>query len=311
MTIFETLVAARWIYFVSVLVVFGSSLFWFYMGRERIAAAPGGLARTRAATAALVRSAAPLAAISGTAWMAGILANMTGGFGNLIDPQTLYLFFFETQFGAVAILRLTLFAAALLAAFVPPRGRRWFAAHLLISGFLLISQAWLGHAAEGGPGLYGTFMIVAYCIHMFGAGAWVGGLPPLLFALAEERQDDPRHARERSFEILSRFSAMAMLAVGLIVVSGVFNAGFRVVGSFDRLFDTPYGDVLFAKLAAVTAMLVLAYVNRFVVMPRLRAASDKGLEQIVRLRASIACEFIFGLVVLGIAAILGITPPPQ
>src|SRR5271163_3557971 len=165
MPIFETLVVARWIYFGSIFVVFGSSFFWFYMGRERFSAGPGGLPRTRAATATLLRIAAPVAAISGTVWLAGILANMTGGFGNVIDPQTLNLFFFETQFGAVAILRLTLFAAAIVAAFAPWRGRALFAALLLIGALLLISQAWLGHAAEGGPGLYGTFMIIAYCIH--------------------------------------------------------------------------------------------------------------------------------------------------
>jgi putative copper resistance protein D len=311
MTIYAGLVIARWIYFAAAFVLFGSSLFWFYMGSERLSPGPSGLPRALRATTHLLRVTGPVAAISGIAWLAGILANMTGGFDDLVDMQTLKLFFFETQFGAVSFFRLALFAAAIVVALAPWRGRAWFATLLLIGALLLVSQAWLGHAAEGGPGVYGTWMIVVYCLHMFAAGAWVGGLPPLLFALFEQRRRDPQEARRQSFDILSRYSLMAFVAVGLIVISGIVNAGFRVVGSFDKLFDAPYGNVLFAKIAAVVLMLALAYFNRFVAMPRLAAAAAKDDGQILRLRASIAFELVLGLAVLGIAAVLGITPPPQ
>ncbi|MGA9213748.1 MAG: CopD family protein, partial [Methylocella sp.] len=104
---------------------------------------------------------------------------------------------------------------------------------------------------------------------------------------------------------------MGMVAVTLIVLSGIVNAGFRVAGSFDKLFDTSYGDVLFTKIGIVAVMLVLAYFNRFVALPRLRATSLKGMTQITRLRYSVAVEVVLGLAVLGVAAVLGITPPPQ
>jgi len=55
----------------------------------------------------------------------------------------------------------------------------------------------------------------------------------------------------------------------------------------------------------------LAYFNRFIALPRLRVASLKGMGQINRLRYSVAFEIVLGLAVLGVAAILGITPPPQ
>ena len=57
---------------------------------------------------------------------------------------------------------------------------------------------------------------------------------------------------------------MAMTAVTFVVLSGVANTGFRVEGSFLKLFDSDYGDVLLKKLAIVAAMLALAYLNRFV-----------------------------------------------
>jgi copper resistance protein D len=310
-TTFQFLFVARWIHFASVFVLFGSAFFWFYMGNGQSAGGPGGLPRAHRATTILLRIAAPAAAASGIAWLAGILANMTGGFGNVVDPETLRLFFFDTAFGPVSILRLALLAAAVVIVILPWHNHVWLFALVLIGALLLISQAWLGHAAEGGAGFYGAFMIIVYGVHLLAAGAWVGGLPPLLFALVEQRHFNPQEARDWTLGILSRYSLMAMVAVTLIVISGVTNAGFRVAGSFDKLFDTAYGDVLFTKVGVVAVMLILAYFNRFIAMPRLRAASLQGMTQIIKLRTSVAIELALGVLVLGVVAVLGITPPPQ
>jgi putative copper export protein len=174
-----------------------------------------------------------------------------------------------------------------------------------------ISQAWLGHAAEGGAGLYGALMITVYAIHALATGAWVGGLPPLLFALVEQRGFDPYKARECTLDILSRFSLMAMVAVTLLVASGITNAGFRVAGSFGKLVYTDYGNALFTKVSVVSAMLALAYFNRFIAMPRLRRAALKGIAPITWLGRSVALELALGVLVVFVAAVLGITPPPQ
>jgi copper resistance protein D len=112
-------------------------------------------------------------------------------------------------------------------------------------------------------------------------------------------------------DILSRFSLMAMVAVTLLVASGIANAGFRVAGSFGKLFYTEYGNALFTKISVVSAMLALAYFNRFIAMPRLRRAALKGMAPITWLGRSVALELALGVLVLGAAAILGITPPPQ
>jgi putative copper resistance protein D len=72
-----------------------------------------------------------------------------------------------------------------------------------------------------------------------------------------------------------------------------------------------YGDVLFKKIALVAAMLAIACVNRFVLMPRLRTAPLKRMTQIARLRLTVTFELALGLLVLGASAILGITMPPM
>jgi putative copper resistance protein D len=292
-------------------VLFGSSFFWFYMGAERFSAGPGGLPRALRATTILLRVAAPLALITGVGWLACILINSTDDIYSVVNPEDLHLYFFETPFGLVSIIRIALLVAAVVVAFLPWTNRAWFSALLHIGALLLISQAYLGHAAEGGAGLYGAIMIIVYSIHVLAAGAWVGGLPPLLFALVEQRHFSPNEAREWSVDILLRYSLMGMVAVTLIVASGIANAGFRVAGSFDKLFDTNYGNALFTKIGIVILLLALAYFNRFIALPRLRAASLKGMAQITRLRYSVAFEIVLGIAVLGVAAVLGITPPPQ
>jgi putative copper export protein len=104
---------------------------------------------------------------------------------------------------------------------------------------------------------------------------------------------------------------MAMTAVALVIASGIANAGFRVEGSFLKLLDSDYGDMLIKKLALVTCMLAVAYLNRFILTPRLRAAPVKRLTQINMLRYSLAVDVVLGALVLGASAILGITMPPM
>ncbi len=65
----------------------------------------------------MLRVAAPVAAISGVAWMALVLINMTSDFHSVVNPEDLRLFFFETPFGTVSIIRLALFATARCACF--------------------------------------------------------------------------------------------------------------------------------------------------------------------------------------------------
>jgi copper resistance protein D len=69
--------------------------------------------------------------------------------------------------------------------------------------------------------------------------------------------------------------------------------------------------VLLKKLAVVAAMLAVAYFNRFIAMPRLRAASSKRIRPITWLRYSVAFGVVLGTLVLGASAILGITMPPM
>jgi putative copper resistance protein D len=309
--VFWPLVIVRWIHFTCVFAMFGSSLFWLYVGKERSSSGPGGLLNTLRGTNIMLRIAAPVAAISGVAWLASILINMAGDIDSIIDPEDLQLFFFETPFGTVSFVRLALLALGVVIAFLPWRGRSRFAALALVSALLLLTQAWFGHSAEG-TGLYQTTTIGVYAIHTISAASWAGGFPALFFALVEQRRfGSPQAARECTLDICSRFSLVAMIAVTFVVLSGVATAGFRVEGFFLNLFDSSYGEVLFKKMAIIVAMFAVAYFNRFVAMPRLRATPVKTVVQITWLRYSLALDIVLGILVLGASAVLGIIMPPQ
>lgn len=308
--VFLPLVIARWVHFASVSVLFGSSLFWLYAVPGRSWAALPGFPRSFRATIIMLRIASVAAALSGLAWLAFILINMTQEFHSILDLEDLRLFFFETPFSAISLLRLALLASCVVIAALSWRGRRLCGALVLPAAVLLISQAWYGHAAEG-AGLHGVFTIAVYSIHALAAAAWVGGLLPLVLAIDEPNRFGPAPARASSLDMLSRFSLMAIAAVTLIVLSGAVNAGLRGRGSLEKLFGSDYGGILIKKIALVAAMLGFACINRFLLMPRLRAAALDATAVIMRLRWSIAIELALGVLVLGISALLGIAMPPE
>lgn len=295
--VFPFLVAARWIQFASIFALFGSAFFWIWLNRE--------FPRARRATEALVRGASLVAALSGAAWIAAIVANMAGGFDNVLDGATLEAFFFQTQFGPVVALRLVLLAAAVVAVFAPLGNEARFRALGGIGGALLINQAWLGHAAEG-AGLWGALMISVYSVHVLAAATWLGTLPPLLFVLRELSDRPTGEAHDAAAAVLSAYSIMAALAVAAIFVAGLGNVGFHYGLSVGHLFSTEYGRVLAVKACLVAVMLTLAAFNRLVATPGIR---DGDPTMPARLRTSIAVEIVIGLMVLAATADLGVTPP--
>ncbi|HEY0146453.1 MAG TPA: CopD family protein [Methylovirgula sp.] len=300
MTILQTLVAARWVHFAALFFLFGCPLsFLVVCGVNKTNGA-----RIGNALHGLLPIVAVAAAISGLVWIAALIANMAGSFAEAATRETLQAFFFETQFGPIVIVRLALLAVA-MAVLLLPRDIR-FATWLVVSAALLVNQAWLGHAANGGASLFGASMIGAYAIHVLAAAAWVGGLPVLLFALFSGR-GAPR-ANDNA-AILSRYSLLATGAVTLILLSGIANALFRVHGHPGWLYGTGYGDILAIKLLLVALMLGLAFHNRFIAMPRLGAATPEPLRRCLGL--SISVELLLGVLVIGAAALLGVTPPPD
>lgn len=72
---------------------------------------------------------------------------------------------------------------------------------------------------------------------------------------------------------VSRFSAFALAAVGLLGVSGL-TMGVLTVGSLDALPSTAYGRTLLLKLGIVVPVVAIAVWNRFVLLPEITGRTD-------------------------------------
>jgi putative copper resistance protein D len=141
-------------------------------------------------------------------------------------------------------------------------------------------------------------LLAADAIHQSAAGAWIGGIPYLLFALA--RFPDGASARL----IGRRFSLMAMVAVAALGGAG-FVMGLGYIDSIAALYGTAYGLMVSTKVLLFGVLLAFGAAN-FRLVERLRA--DPTVPSL-RLRRFAEAEVAIGLAVLFTAASLTSLPP--
>jgi len=215
---------------------------------------------------------------------------------------------FETQFGRVWQLRLGLIAAAFVlvaSALAQVKARRALVVVLwLVSVVLLISLAWISHAAAATVHPFG---VSGDMLHLCAAGFWIGGLVPLTIFLARVRASFS--LGETVVRVVRRFSTLSLCCVSVLVVSGISNS-WLLVGSIHALFTTPYGRLLLFKLALFAILIGFGARNRFLVKAKLpKAAADPDL--LAQFRRNAVWEACLGVAVVVIVGCLGVTPPAR
>jgi copper resistance protein D len=213
---------------------------------------------------------------------------------------------FQTDFGRVWQLRLGLVVAAfalIIFALAQQKPRNSLKLVLCPLAFvLLISLAWISHAAAASPQPLG---LLGDALHLCAAGGWIGGLFPLAIFLS--RVDDSVSLGARAANVLRRFSAFSLGCVSVLMLSGLSNS-WLLVGSIDALFTTPYGLLLLFKLTLFTILLGLGVLNRRIIKWRPATSRSDLLSQ---LRRNVIAEVCLGLAVVTIVGWLGITPPAR
>jgi copper transport protein len=206
------------------------------------------------------------------------------------DPNGVYRVFSETRFGAHAQARvglLLIVIAVVLYGYLGEQERlatSAIAAALLIACLVLISSQ--GHAGQA-PG--GALSVIADAIHLTAISIWVGGLAALALAL---RGAEPGAGAT----LIARFSTVAVVAVGVAVVTGTL----RAIGELDapaQLWQTAYGRTILVKVALLGAVAVLALANRRV----LGRASTSALAMV---RRNLRAELALALAIVLAAALL-------
>ena len=189
------------------------------------------------------------------------------------------------------------------------RGWLWALA-LVFLMLLLISDTLVSHSAATTERRY--LAMGAQLVHLVGVTLWLGGLGyfATLFWWSAPRE---RSTIELVWAIPS-FSLLAVAAVGLLTISGLYLAQLRL-HSVDQLLVTPYGRTLLAKLGLVALMVGLGGYHQGLVQRHVLAnlaPSDGGTNLVSpRFKRTLRVEAVLGMLTLLLAVVLGTTSPPS
>jgi putative copper resistance protein D len=309
----DALIVIRGIHFAATIMVAGTIFFQVLVAEPAFRMATVATATVdaiRARQTWLVWIALAVAIPSGAAWVIAVAASITGR--TLIEAlttDTAWTVLTETQFGNVAIARLVLailLAAILLATLRAPKDGtilllwRWLPASL--AACLLGALAWTGHSGAT-PGQAGDLQLAADAVHLIGAGAWVGGLFPLAMLFASARGASDQGGAGLATAAARRFSVLGIISVAALLTTGIVNT-WVLVGSVPALIETDYGRLLLLKIVLFAAMVSLAAVNRFHLLPRLG-----DLDRVRQIQRNSLLEAGLGLMVIEIVGALGTIPP--
>ncbi|CAN7657396.1 copper resistance protein CopC [Rhizobium sp. LjRoot30] len=153
-----------------------------------------------------------------------------------------------------------------------------------------------GHAS--GAGL-AWLSFAAVSIHVIAATFWAGALPGLWRLLVS---DDPG-----ALAGLARFSTLIPVSIAALLAAGAYMAWLQVVNA-SSLWNTPYGNVLLAKLALVAITLAIAAFNRVLLTaPAVEGSRSAALS----MRRLVVAEILLIVLVLAVTALWRFTPPPR
>ncbi len=198
---------------------------------------------------------------------------------------------FGTLFGNVWLVQI---GAVLAAAWLVGRRPGYALAACTLA---VVLQAGHSHALSMYGGL--SLLLGSDVVHLIAAGAWLGGLWPLMLVV----RDTPPHA--------GALAARWFSPLGKWCVAGiVLSAGCQfwvLIGGLPGLLGTAYGWVAMAKLGLLGVLLGFAAVNRYRLAPALMRTTPDAAKW--RLSRSVAVQTGFGLAVVLAAGVLGSLPP--
>ncbi|CDG17443.1 copper homeostasis membrane protein CopD [Xenorhabdus doucetiae] len=302
-------VFCRFSHFVVVMLMFGLSLFTVMLVSGHFSA----LMRERLKVGVLISTV--LAFITSIVWFIAQAGLMGDGWHD-VYALDIWLAVLGTSFGQVWKWQLLIAAFAVGGLFLSNIKARNF---LLLgcSIILLTSHAFIGHAAmyEGSLGL---FLQANQVIHLLSAGYWFGGLWPFLLCLqflrlrqtsetnlSSHRENIAVDLYSHSITAMRKFSLYGHFAVFLVIVTGIISSVILIPGwpIFNRTLSE-YQSMLWLKIIMVIGMVLLALINRYILVPTLK---QKGSYQQLIINSWL--EMILGTTALLCVAIFATQPP--
>ncbi|PHM69454.1 copper homeostasis membrane protein CopD [Xenorhabdus kozodoii] len=308
----------RFSHFVVVMLMFGLSLFTVMLVSGHFSA----LMRERLKVGVLISTV--LAFITSIVWFIAQAGLMGDGWHD-VYALDIWLAVLETSFGQVWKWQLLIAAFAVSGLFLANSKAKNF---LLLgcSIILLSSHAFIGHATMH-EGSIGLLLQVNQVIHLLSAGYWFGGLWPFLLCLQFLRL---RQAPETNLSLndagksgignspnialnlysdsvsaMRQFSLYGHFAVFLVIVTGIISSVVLIPGW--PIFSgslSEYQSMLWLKIVLVIGMVLLALINRYILVPKLQ---QKGCYQQLIINSWL--EIILGTTALLCVAIFATQPP--
>ncbi|MDQ7806698.1 copper resistance protein CopC [Amycolatopsis sp. A133] len=216
----------------------------------------------------------------------------------------------RVAYGKLLLLRLAAVAAfavllpRLLRPELPDRLRSRYENLTMVTGFLvLLTFSATGHPVTD-PVMF--FSVSADLVHFGAIAVWAGGLIQLAVCLYRPSSG------EDLTPVAARFSRIAAGSVTAIAISGAVLA-LRIMPSLSSLWTTRFGVLVLLKIAGFVLLLAVASRSRRVVQRGLAApgagATATVTADLRRLRLAVAAEVVLSTLVLGLAALLTVTPP--
>ncbi|CNI05249.1 copper homeostasis membrane protein CopD [Yersinia vastinensis] len=293
MSLATLFVLCRFLHFLAVMLMFGISIFTALL-------APDSFSST------LKNRLSPLLIFStflGLISAIGLLAIQAGMMGDgWSDTYKLSVWWavFNTRFGQIWQWHLGL---SLLSMWLVLLGSTRIYSRLMVgcSTVLLASLAFTGHAAMHDGALGGIHQI-NQIIHLLSAGYWLGCLPPLLICLAYTQHSD---VKREAITTLIRFSSWGHLAVILVLATGIINS-IIMLRETALALTSVYQMLLLSKVLLVLLMIVVALINRYLIVPMLRQLPVKAHSWLV---VNSCAEIILGAGVLLLVSIFATMAP--
>lgn len=293
MSLATLFVLCRFLHFWAVMLMFGISIFTAVLTPDRF-------------SSILKNRLSPLLLFStflGLASAIGLLAIQAGMMGDgWSDTYRLSVWWavLGTRFGEIWQWHLGL---SILSMWVVLLGATRFYYQLMVgcSTLLLASLAFTGHAAMH-DGALGWIHQTNQIIHLLSAGYWLGCLPPLLVCLAYTRRDD---VKREAITTLIRFSSWGHLAVALVLVTGMINS-IIILRETSLTLTSVYQMLLLSKAILVLFMIVVAIINRYLIVPMLRKLPVKAHYWLV---VNSCAEIVLGAAVLLLVSIFATMAP--
>ena len=166
-----------------------------------------------------------------------------------------------------------------------------------------------GIASQGHANIdeFSNLQVAAQAVHIVAVSVWIVGLAMVAIIMARLPKVATGAGAGLAARVLTRFSAVALVAVAVAVLTGVF----RSLGELSdpaELWQTDYGRSILYKIALLIPIGVIALYNRRIV-EALRGVQKPNARTLRLVRRTASTELALSLVIVLIASVLAAQVP--